>query len=87
MSDFVTTKHSYSFLKKELYGNFQWIEFKCRNPVQSFQGDILVLITESLGNPSTLLYDLTIKQLSGFESANLGLVIRKYLINSLLFHY
>ena len=75
----MTREHSYSFLKKELYGNVQWIEFKCRNPVQSFQGDILVLTIESLGNPSTLLYDLTIKQLSGFESANLGLVIRKYL--------
>ena len=27
------------------------------------------------------------KQPSGFESANLGLVIARHLINSLLFHY
>ena len=46
-----------------------------------------MLNTESLGVPGTLLIDLFMKPPSGFESANPGLVIRKNLINSLLFYY
>ena len=34
--------------------------------VQSFQGDSLLLTTESLGVPGTLLIDLTMKLPSGF---------------------
>ena len=47
----------------------------------------LLLTTESLGVPGTLLIDLTMKPPSGFESVNPGLVIGKPLINSLFFHY
>ena len=49
-----------------------------------FQGGTLILTTKSLGVPGTLLNDLTMKPAGGFESANPGLVIGKYLINSLL---
>ena len=63
------------------------IQFKSLNPVQSFQGDSLVVTTESLGVPGTLLIDLTIKPPSGFKSVNPGLLIGKHLIYSLLFHY
>ena len=31
------------FLRKELYDNFLWIQFKSLNPVQSFQGGSLLL--------------------------------------------
>ena len=41
------------FLRKEHYDNFLWIQFKLLNPVQSFQGDSLLLINESLGVPGT----------------------------------
>ena len=77
---------SFCFLK-ELYGNFQWIEFKCPNPLQSLEGNSLLLTTESLGVPGTLSIDRTIKPPRSFESAYPGLVINKYLINSLVFHY
>ena len=80
------SKATLFFLKKELYGKFQWIEFKCLNPVQSFQGDTLVLATKSLGLSGTLLIDLTMKPTSGFELANPRLVIGKHVINSLLHH-
>ena len=42
---------------------------------------------ESLGVPSTLLIDLTMKPPSEFDPVNPELVIGKHLINSLLFHY
>ena len=75
------------FLKQKLYGNFQWIQFKSLNPVQSFQGDNLLITTEAVGVPGTLLIDLTMKPPIGFNSVNLGLVIGKVLTYSLLFHY
>ena len=74
------------FLRKELYDNFLWIQFKSLNPVQSFQGDSVPLPTESLGVPGTLLINLTMKTPSGFKSVNPGLVIGNNLIDSLLFH-
>ena len=55
--------------------------------VQSFQGDSLLLTTESLGVPGTLLINLTMKTPSGFKLVNPGLVIGNHLIDSLLFHY
>ena len=82
----VTTYGGYYFLKK-LYGNFQLPQFKYLNPVQSFQGDSLILCNKFLGIPGTLLIDLTMKSSSGFESANPGLVIGRRLINSLLIYY
>ena len=63
------------------------IHFKSLNPVQSFQRDSLLVTTESLGVPGTLLIDLSIKPPSGFKSVNPGLVIGKRLIYSLHFHY
>ena len=75
------------FLRKELYDKFLWIQFKSLNPAQSFQGDSLLLITESLGIPGTLLIKLTMKTPSGFKSVNPGLVIGNHLIDSLLFHH
>ena len=62
----MTTEQSYSFLRKELYDNFLWIQFKSPNPVGSFQGDSLLLTTESLGVPGTLLISLSMKPSSGF---------------------
>ena len=53
----------------------------------SFQGDSLLLTTESLGVPGTLLIKLTMKTPSGFKSVNPGLVIGNHLIDSLLFHH
>ena len=55
--------------------------------VQSFQGDSLLLTTESLGVPGTLLIDLTMKTPSCCKWVNPGLVIGNHSINSLLFHY
>ena len=72
--------------KKELYGLFQQIEFKCLNPVEAFQRDSLLLTTKSLEAPGTLLIDLTFKPSSGFEQANPRLVIGKHLIISLGLH-
>ena len=46
------------FKKRNFYENFQWIQFTLLNPVQSFQGDSLLLTSESLGVPRTLLIDL-----------------------------
>ena len=63
------------------------IQFKFLNPVQSFQGDSLLVTTEALGVPGTLWIDLTMKLFSGFKSVNPSLVIGKYLIYSLIFHY
>ena len=54
--------------------------FQCLNSVQSFQGGSLLLTTESLAVPGTLLTDLTMKPPSGFELANPGLVIDKKFI-------
>ena len=62
----------------------KWIEFKCLNLVQPFQGDSLLLTSKSLGISGTLLIDLTMKPPSVFEPANHGLVIGKNLIISLL---
>ena len=62
------------------------IQFKYLNPVQSFQGDSLVVTTESLGAPGTLLIDLTMKPSSGFKSVIPRLVIGKHLFDSLFFH-
>ena len=81
----VATQGGYSFLKK-LYGNFKLPQFKYLNPVQSFQGDSLILCNEFLGIPGTLLIDLTMKSSTGFESANPGLIIGRRLINSLLIY-
>ena len=39
-------------------------------PQQSFQGDSLLVTTEALGVPGTLLIDLTMKPPSGFKSVN-----------------
>ena len=64
----------------------KWIEFKCLNPVHPFQGYDLLLTTKSLGNPGTLLIDLTMKLPIGVEPANPGLVIGKHLIIFLLLH-
>ena len=77
----------FSLKQKELDDNFQWIEFKSLKPVRLFKRDSLVLITESLGIPGTLLIILTMKLASGFESVSPGLVISKHLIDSLIFHY
>ena len=55
--------------------------------VQSCQGDSLLLTTQSLGVPGTILIDLTTKPPDGFKSVNPGLVIGENLIDSLLFHY
>ena len=55
--------------------------------VQSFQGDSLLLTTESLGVPGTLLIDLTMKPASGFKSVNPVMVISKHLIDWLFFDY
>ena len=74
------------FFKKDFYEPFQWIEFKCLNPVAPFQGLSLLLITMSLGVTGTLLIDLTLKLSSGFKTTNPGLVIGKHLIVSLLLH-
>ena len=63
------------------------IQCKSLNPVQSFQGDSLLLTTESLEAPGTLLINLTMKTICDFKSVNLGLVIGNHLIDSLLFHY
>ena len=71
------------FFKKDFYEPFQWIEFKCLNPVAPFQGLSLLLITMSLG---TLLIDLTLTLSSGFKTTNPGLVVGKHLIISLLLH-
>ena len=56
------------------------IQFKSFNLVQSFQGDSLLVSTEYLGVPGTLLIDLTMKPPRGFKSVNPGLVISKHLI-------
>ena len=58
-----------------------WIEFKCLNPVQSFQGGSLLLTTTHLGVPGTLFIDLTMKPPSGVKPANPGLVIGKQIIH------
>ena len=55
-------------LGKELYDNFLWIQFKSLNPVQSFQRHSLLLTTESLGVPVTLLINLNMKTPSAFKS-------------------
>ena len=52
---------------------------KCLSYVQSFPGDSLLLTTESPGFLGTLLIDLTMKPLSGFEPPNPRLVIGKQL--------
>ena len=49
--------------------------------------DSLLITTESLGVPGTLLINLTMKTPSGFKLGNPGLVIGNHLIDSLLFHY
>ena len=49
--------------------------------------DSLLITTESLGVPGTLLINLTMKTPSGFKWVNPGLVIGNHLIDSLLFHY
>ena len=49
--------------------------------------DSLLLTTESLGVPVTLLINLTMKTPSAFKGVNPGLVIGNHLIDSLLFHY
>ena len=49
--------------------------------------DSLLITTESLGVPGTLLINLTMKTPSGFKLVNPGLVIGNHLIDSLLFHY
>ena len=83
----MTTEQSYSFLRKELYDNFLWIQFKSPNPVGSFQGDSLLLTTESLGVPGIILINLTMKASSGFKWINPKLAIGNHLIDSLLFNY
>ena len=75
------------FLRKELYDNFLWIQFKSLNPEQSFQGDTLLLTIKSLGVPDTLLINLTMKTPTGFKLVNSGLVISNHLIDSFVFHY
>ena len=87
VSDFVTTEQTYSLLRKELYDNFLCILFKSLNPVQPFQGDSLLLTTESLGGSGTLLINITMKTPRGFKSVNPGLVIGNHSFDSLLFHY
>ena len=88
ISDFGTTEQCYSvLLGNERYDNFLWIHLKSLNPVQSFHRDRLLLTTESLGFPGTLLIKLTMKTPSGFKSVNPGLVIGNHLPDSLLFHY
>ena len=71
----------------KFYDNFLWIHFKPLNPVQSFQGDSLLLTTKSLGVPATLLINLNMKTPSGLKSVNPGLGIGNNLIDSLLFQY
>ena len=63
------------------------IQFKYLNPVQTFQGNSLLVTTVSLGVPGTLFIDLTMKLPSGFKSVNPGLVIGKHLFYSLFFYY
>ena len=55
--------------------------------MQTFQEDSLLVTTESLRVPGTLLIDLTMKLPSDFRSVNPGLVIGKHLFYSLFFHY
>ena len=81
------TSKATPFLRKKLYGNFLWIQFKSLNPVQSFQGDSLLLTTESLGVLVTLLINLAMETRSGFKWVNPGLVIGNHNIDSLLFQY
>ena len=76
----------YSFFKIELHSPFHRIQIKSFNHVHPFQEDSLLLTTKFLGVPGTLLIDLTMKSLRGFEPVNTGLVIGKHLIISLLFH-
>ena len=64
---------------------FQLIEFKCLNPVQSFQKDSLLSTTESLGVPGTLLIDQTMRLPIGFESEIPEFIIDKKLINHSFF--
>ena len=63
------------------------VQFKSVNATESFQGDSLLLTTESLGVPGTLLINLTMKTPTGFKSVNSGLVISNHLIDSFVFHY
>ena len=48
------------------------IQFKSLNPVQSFQRDILLVTTESLGASGTILIDLTMKPSGGFKLVDPG---------------
>ena len=64
--------------KQELYGNFQWIEFKCLNHVQPFQGESLLLTIKPLGVPGNLLIEPAMKPPSGFEPAKTELAISHY---------
>ena len=72
------------FIRKELYDNFLWIQFKLPNPVQSFQGDSLLLTTEFLGVAGALLINLTMKKPSGFKWVNPGLIIGNHVIDSFI---
>ena len=63
------------------------VQFKSVNAVESFHRDSLLLTTESLGVPGTLLINLTMKTPTGFKSGDTGLVIGNCLIDSLHFHY
>ena len=55
-------------------------------PCRAISRRQLLLTTNSLEVPGTLLIDLTMKPPSGFEPTNPGLVIGKHLIISLILH-
>ena len=65
-------------MKRKLYGHFQWIEFNCLNPAESFQGDSLLLTTKSPGFPGTHLIDLAMKPLRDFKPGTPGFEIDKH---------
>ena len=75
------------FFKKGTLWQLSMVQFKSVNATESFQGDSLLLTTESLGVPGTLLINLTMKTPTGFKSGDTGLVIGNCLIDSLHFHY
>ena len=75
------------FFSKEFHGNFQWIEFKSLNPVQSFQGDSLLLTTLESVNPGlvidkhlidSLLFIIT-KQYIKYLKYKLNMINKTYL--------
>ena len=60
---------------------FQCISFRCLQPTQSFRENSLLLTTQPLGVPGTLLIDLFTKPPGGFELASSWFEVGKKLIH------